>query len=117
MCSVLSILGLSKAYYIIIIAAATSEERPTVMSFDGRIDLDALQSPTAIEKFDYDSMNISELEIEAGLDTSIVTECWDRTPMHVAVVEKKDTVVRCFIEYKGNVLLFQLISIIFKFIR
>ena len=72
------------------------------MTFDGRIDLNALQSPTALEKFDYDSMNISELEIEAELDVSIVTECWDRTPMHVAVAEKKDKVIRCFIEYKGS---------------
>ena len=72
-----------------------------MMTFDGRVDLDALQSPTAIEKFDYDSMNIDELELEAELDLSVVTECWDRTPMHVAVTEKKDNVVRCFIEYKG----------------
>ena len=72
------------------------------MTFDGRVDLNALQSPTLIEKFDYDSMNVSELEIEAELDVSIVTECWDRTPMHVAVAEKKDRVVRCFIEFKGS---------------
>ena len=76
------------------------------MTFDGRIDLNALQSPTALEKFDYDSMNISELEMEAELDVSIVTACWDRTPMHVAVAEKKDKVIRCFIEYKGSILSF-----------
>jgi len=79
-----------------------SEDRPPVMTFDGRVDLNALQSPTAIEKFDYDSMNVSELELEAELDVSIATECWDRTPMHVAVAEKKDRVVRCFIEFKDD---------------
>ena len=85
-----------------LIVGSRSEDRPPVMTFDGRVDLNALQSPTAIEKFDYDSMNVSELELEAELDVSIVTECWDRTPMHVAVAEKKDRVVRCFIEFKGS---------------
>lgn len=86
------------------------------MTFDGRIDLNTIQSPTAIEKFDYDAMKVSELEIEAGMDDSVVTECWDRTPMHVAVSEENDSVLRCFIEYKGKLSLFflQEMSSIFR---
>ena len=65
-----------------------------------------MQSPTEIEKFDYDTMTISELEIEAGMDTGIIKDCWDRTPMHVAVSEEKESVVKCFIDYKGSLFLF-----------
>eukprot|EP00795_Rhopilema_esculentum_P015608 gene15608-6884_t len=81
---------------------ATSDSNPTILTYDGRIDLNAVQSPTAIEKFDYDAMTISDLEIESDLDNDVITECWDRTPMHVAVTEKNESVLRCFVEYKDN---------------
>ena len=86
------------------LVGGTSDSNPTILTYDGRIDLNAVQSPTAIEKFDYDAMTISDLEIESDLENDVITECWDRTPMHVAVTEKNESVLRCFIEYKGTLL-------------
>ncbi len=81
---------------------STSKSESPSTTYDGRIDLDAAQSPTHIENFDFDNMKINDLDIEAGIDSGIITECWDRTPLHMAIAERRESVIRCFIDYKGE---------------
>ena len=81
----------------------SNSEPQLITTTDGRIDFDTVTTPSVLEEFDFDNMKINELDLEVGLETGIIKECWDRTPVHVAISEKHDSVIRCFIDYKGKV--------------
>ena len=78
-----------------------SNTNQQITTFDGRIDIQAIHSPSQFESFDFDSMYISGLDIEDGLHADIISECWDRTPLHVAVTHKHADVVKCFTDQAG----------------
>lgn len=47
-------------------------------------------------------MHVSNLDIEDGLHPDVITECWNQTPMHMAVTEKHKDVVKCFIDQSSK---------------
>lgn len=79
-----------------------SNANQNITTFNGRIDEKAIRSPTQVEKFDFDKMHVSNLDIEDGLHPDVITECWNQTPMHMAVTEKHKDVVKCFIDQSNN---------------
>lgn len=79
-----------------------SNSSQNITTFDGRIDVRAIHSPSQIESFDFDEMKISELHILDGLHPDVITECWGRTPLHMAVTAKHETVVQSFINQVGK---------------
>lgn len=34
--------------------------------------------------------------------TDVITECYGRTPLHIAVTDKRKDVVNCFIDFRGR---------------
>ncbi|XP_047142037.1 rabankyrin-5 isoform X3 [Hydra vulgaris] len=78
------------------------QSKRLITSFDGRIDVQLIQSPTDVEKFDFDAMQITQLDIEDGLQQDVITDCWNCTPLHFAVIEKQEEIVKCFIKYSEN---------------
>ena len=34
--------------------------------------------------------------------TAVITECYGRTPLHIAVTDKHEDVVNCFIDFQGR---------------
>lgn len=79
-----------------------SNSSRNILTFDGRIDVRAIHSPSQIESFDFDEMKISELHILDGLHPDVITECWGRTPLHMAITAKHETVVQSFINQVGK---------------
>jgi len=79
-----------------------SNSNQKITTYDGRIDVQAINSPSQIESFDFDNMKISELYIMDGLHSDIVTDCWNRSPLHLAVTNKHREVVKCFINQSEN---------------
>ena len=90
-------------YFILcsIFFSGIGQPKRLITSFDGRIDVQLIQSPTDVEKFDFDHMQISQLDIEDGLQQDVITECWNCSPLHFAVIEKQEDVVKCLIKYSG----------------
>lgn len=73
-----------------------------ITMFDGRIDVKAIHSPTQVDSFDFDHMHISCLDIEDGLHPGVVTECWGKTALHMAVTNRQKEVIKCFVDHSEN---------------
>lgn len=73
----------------------------SITLYNGRIDTTAIKSADEVDNFDFENMKISLLDIEDGLHQKIISDCWNQTPLHMAIIEKHPVVVNCFIRQAG----------------
>ena len=61
-----------------------------------------IKSANQVDAFDFDAMHIYRVDIEDGLNQTVINDCWNRTPLHMAITQKYPQVVNCFIQHAGK---------------